>query len=536
MPQVPRVSGPSVAEQSLQGGMIRATVDPVADRQGGALAQVMFEAGTAMQERQDADQLMRAETEIKTRYLEWESEAKQRRGQQAWGVAKEAAGWWDDSVSKVAQGLDNPLQQRLFAKTANQLRMQSVGAFSAHEAAQRRQSLDDSAQASIVGSINLAAANPQNLELLNSTKADIVKRNQLRAKVNGWDEAITTAKESEYLTNFHKQVMQTLVDRDPAAAEAYFAANQGEIAGSEREAVGKVIKLGVGLRKVQSFADEVVAGGMDEAAALSEARKRFEGDEEKNVVAELKVRFAERTAARERMQRDAADEAYGIYARAGRVSAIPPSVLSKLDGRTLLALRQTAQNDAEGKAVKTDMTAYYALSRLADSDPDAFIKRDLRLDFPALSRADQKHFIDLQAKVKNPEEQIKESTFNRQLTVTFRTLGWGDNQGDLVKKGAFEKAVRDAVRAEESSQKRPLKEAERQSIMDRLLIEGDTNGWLPGGKRRLFEVAGTPDAAKFAAQVPDADRAKIEAALKRAGQKVTDEAVRALYLQKNGLQ
>lgn len=240
MPRVPTVDGPTVREQPLQGGLQRSSVSPamLQNPQLGDAGRALLEVGAQLQERQDADELMRAETEIKGKYLEWEGEAKQRKGQQAWGVAKEAGEFWDKESAKVEGALSSPRAKALFQREVQKNRALSVGAFSGHEAGQRRASLDESAQASIVSSINLAAANPTNTELLASTKGDILKRNAMRAQVNGWSPEMAEAKQAEYLTNLHKQVIQGLVRSDPAAAEAYFNANKAEIEGSQHAEVG----------------------------------------------------------------------------------------------------------------------------------------------------------------------------------------------------------------------------------------------------------------------------------------------------------
>jgi hypothetical protein len=258
MPRVPVIDGPSVAASPLQGPTQRSSATPgllqsnVASDAGRALAQI----GAAIQDRSDADLVMRAETELKNQYLGWESDAKQRRGQQAWGVAKDAAKWFDDNSGKIGGDLGNERQRYLFGQTVQKLRTQALGTFSEFEADQRRQSLDQSAQASIVGSINMAAANPQNPEVLTSTKADVLKRTAMLAQLNGWSPELRDAKQGEYLTNFHKQVIQGLVRDNPGTAAAYFEANKGEIDGSLHAEVGAFAQKATATRLGETAADQ----------------------------------------------------------------------------------------------------------------------------------------------------------------------------------------------------------------------------------------------------------------------------------------
>lgn len=257
--RVPTVTGPQVEERALQDGMQRTNVTPsmLSNPQLGDMGKVLADVGAQLQEREDADVLMRAETEIKGKYLEWEGEAKQRRGQNAWGVAKEAGEWWDKESGRVLETVSSPRAKALLQREVAKMRGISVGAFSGYEAGQRRESIAESAQASIVGSINMAAANPGNPELLAATKGDILKRTQMLAKVNGWAPEMAEAKQAEHLTNFHKQVLQGLVRDNPAAAEAYFNANKGEIEGSQHAEVGAFAAKATSARVGDATADAI---------------------------------------------------------------------------------------------------------------------------------------------------------------------------------------------------------------------------------------------------------------------------------------
>jgi hypothetical protein len=297
----------------------------------------MLNAGTGLnaiavreQERENADLLFRAETALKTDYLEFENQARQRRGQDAWGLSGDAKKWWDEANKKYSEGLTNDVQRRLFEQTVAKMRIQSVDGLSAYEEGQRRQSLQESAQASIVSSINMAAAMAGALPAsefkgapvagakqdapavttdaqgnqvpgvpaqplsggakLQGMKTDILKRVQVLAKINGWSDEVRSVKEMEYLTNFHKQVIQARIDQDPDGAEAYFKANKGEINGADHDQIEKVIGIGGVKRTAQEFADQVTSSRMTEAQAISLARQKFSGDRESAVVQEIKVR------------------------------------------------------------------------------------------------------------------------------------------------------------------------------------------------------------------------------------------------------
>lgn len=271
--RVPTVAGPQVEQRALQGGFQRTIASPsmLHNPQAGEFGKAMSDVAGQLQEREDADVLMRAETELKGKYLEWEGEAKQRKGQNAWGIAKEAGDWWDKESGRVAETVSSPRAKALLQREVVKMRGMSVGAFSGYEAGQRRESLAESAQASIVGSINMAAANPNDADLQRATKGDILKRAQMLAKVNGWAPEMAEAKQAEYLTNFHKQVLQGMVRDNPVAAEAYFQTNKGEIEGTQHAELGAFAAKATSARVGDAAADAIwqVAGPKSDREPVS---------------------------------------------------------------------------------------------------------------------------------------------------------------------------------------------------------------------------------------------------------------------------
>ena len=72
---------------------------------------------------------------------------------------------------------------------------------------------------------------------------------------------------------------------------------------------------------------------------------------------------------------------------------------------------------------------------------------------------------------------------------------------------------------------------DRRGGLDRLLIEGDVNGWVPFGGKRLYEVTGTPDAARFMPDVPKEDRqAIIDSWRRKRGTTPTEAQIAETYL------
>lgn len=490
---------------------------------------------TEMQERQNADKVFRAETALKTDYLAFEDSARKRRGQDAWGVAKDASDWWDKKTSEHADTLENPRQQAIFKHQMAGLRVGSLDKMSAYEAEQRHASLVDSANATITSSINLAAANP---DAMPQARTDILNRVNVVAGINGWSAEMSTAKQAEALTNLHTQVLQNLGNENPAQAKAYYEANKAEINGSARDPIEKMLKIAGVKSTAQKAADAVLAMDMPEAEALATIRKQYDGEEEAAAVLEVKTRYEERNKMRESGQKAAADQGWDVYAKTGKISAIPATVINAMDGKDVLALRDRAEKDAEGKPIKTDFAVYYDLSRQAMDNPAAFQRVDLRRYSAVMAEADLKQLAGMQKTI-SQDAGKGVAEVGTQLSVAHNRLGWGDSDRD--KKGAFDNAVLNQLDAQRASTGKEPTYKERQDVIDRMMIDGKLNGTGFFGtnvfpdKGKVYEFSDRSDFKKFVADIPADERKKIEGALTRNNQAITDKAVADLYARKNNL-
>lgn len=549
MPRIQTYDSPQVEQRPL-GGVRQDSIASPSLFAAGATEQLragnqLVNAGTElgkialdMQNRENADMLFRAETSIRTEYLDFEKAARERRGDAAKDITKEAGEWWDKKAAEHSDGLQNDAQKRLFGQSISKLRIQSVDGMSAYESEQRRVALNEANTASITSSINLAASQvgtPTEKAAVAGAKTDILKRIAVTGQINGWSPEMREAKEAESLTNLHLQVIQNMIDREPKRAKEYFDLNKKEINGTQYNDVEKALKVGTTKEVAQEVADTVMAKGMSEAEALAHVREKYSGDEEAAAVLEIKTRFSEITGAREREQATAADKAYKIYADTGRLSAIPADTMAKLDGKVVLALRNDARLKAEGVTAKTDWDKYYRLRTLAYADPVAFAKRDLRGDFTYLGKAEREGMIDLQSKINKPDEMKEIATLDNQLADYHDKLKLGGSS-NAEKRGMFDTVVKTTLSSEQRAKGRGLTFEERQRTIDRLIVEGDINGAWLGGGRRLYEVTGTSDESKFVVAVPKDEQVKIVDYYTRTQKrKPTDAEITEAYKKKMGL-
>lgn len=211
----------------------------------------------SMQDRENADMLFRAETALKNDLVAYHTQASQRLGANAKGVTADTEKWFGEAIGKHAEGLTGETQRRLFAQEAQKLRLSTIDSVAKHEAQQSRIALEDSANASIIGSINLAAANANDWTVAEAQKTEIRKRIDVIAQVNGKGAEWRDQKVGESLTQLHTQVLQQIVKDSPVAALDYFKKYEKEIDGAKRAELGEFAKKATATSVGDSTADTV---------------------------------------------------------------------------------------------------------------------------------------------------------------------------------------------------------------------------------------------------------------------------------------
>lgn len=495
--RIPRYDEPQVTPNALPTVRQNANDYNQGAKQLGDLAQAAGQAGddlnraaTRLQDRDDADNLFRAEAAVVGEYQQdFEAKARERRGHKAIGLSKEAAAWWDKAASKYTEGLTTERQKRLFNNKLTTLRGSSVDAMSTYESGQRRASLEDSTKAGIVADINLAASNPAAVD---ASRTSIRQRVRILADLNGDEEETRKGRESEALTQLHAQVLQGLLDKNPTEAKAYFEANKAEIEGSKHAEIEGKLKSGTLRTLAQTAADEL-AGMGSEAEAIAKARKTYSGDEEQAVVEEIKTRFNERDQARQSHERNTADRAWKVYADAGyQKSAIPNSLWSELDGRTKIAIDADYGERLSGTNVKTDWNTYDKLRTMARERPAEFLREDLRQYASRLGKSERETLTDIKDKLTKGDDV---ATLEQQLAAVHRQMEWGE--GDADKRGQFDTLIHRALNEEQKAAGgKTLNFEERQKVIDRMLIEKSS---VFGG--RFYEVYGTEDQKDFVFEI-----------------------------------
>lgn len=427
----------------------------------------------------------------------------------------EYVGKLSKNLDEIEVGLGNDAQRLAFRQQANQMVEQFRGSLTSHVAKEYGDyqiSVQDGTIKTARDQMALAWGDAGVVkQSVDAIKGAVVEQGRLR----GLSPKQVEANLVEALSPGHTTVIASAIDGGKLDyAREYFKQVGAELTPQARLQITKALDAGDFEARTQDAADRIYAKHEgDTAAALAEVRATLSGKDEDAVVQRIKVLDSERVALRERVQKDASDQAWNIYAKTGRMP--PPSIQAAMDGKDLVALRRTAQADAEARAakteVKTDPNVYYALTVAAAQDPGNFKQEDLRRYFDKLSPSDRKHFIDLQARASKPDEADDISTLEQQKRQIIDQL-----KLDKDKAGLFSMEADKALRAAQATKGSKLTDVERQKVLDRLVLSGETPGKVWGTNTvRAFEAGA--QGRQFTPTFDDNQKRKATAALQRQG-------------------
>lgn len=496
--------------------------------------QVLADVATKMRERDDADSVFRAETALKDDYLKQEQDWRaNKQGRFAKGLTEQANQWWAKAVEAHAKGLDNPNQQRLFIQRAARYREAALHSVSGFESEQLERSHDESWRASKNTSISTAAsaATP---EAIAAAAADIKNSNRYQAARKGWEPEQLEAENRKDLTALHTQVLQGLVQRDPAKAKEYFTAHKSEIDGAQHAELEKLATTATATALGEKAADEVwkstgpkydtEPANQDKMEA--EIRDRFKDDEfaRKAAIAALRERVT--AFDKGRKEREAATEStvwksINQGATFAQVQRMPEYL--KLDGKTQTAMRDYIENRARERDTRRDadlakknFAAYAIYSRpdnLANMSEDQIVNL-----LPELGNTLVGHLLEKKRSLvgKTLQATMDQQDFDHVAQQAgLRPFDPSKNEEQRAQLGELKFRVESLIDAEQQKQKRPLTREEKMALMQRemdnqvVLDRFDLGTGLRDTKKSLIML--TPDEMKDAYVEVDGQRVKLAA-------------------------
>lgn len=490
----------------------------------------------------NADAVTRAEVAFRDAESAFRVELGNRKGINGAKAVEDANKWYDENARKHADSLENDTQRRAFNRLIGQRRATFMDFAHRHQAQEIDNAWVGSKQANMQASINAVAASGgddpvirQERGRIESNLADISAR-------RGWTPEQLDQERGKVLTQMHTQVLQQLVETDPRRAHAYLDKYGTEIDGDKRAELGRYVRKGTLEADARDLSLATIGKGYNGGLAVlkqaeEEAKKiANSGEREAKLDVIEKARqmhqheFAVREQQKNYNQRQASEAAYN-WMRQNPGQMPPLSMRNAMDPHAAYVMEKNGLGDK----VQTDWKFYNDLRREAMKDPGGFSQRDLSKDFDKLAPSQREQLLDLQAKAAKGGDELKDvATFGQQLTTAHDQLKFGKD--DHEKRAKFDIAAREMVMQEEKAKGKKLNYVERQAVVDRLMVEGDTNGWWPGGGRRFYEVRGTADVDRFEVKVPTNDRIQIKKALEAKGKVATDAEIQRIYKKAKGLQ
>lgn len=431
-------------------------------------------------------------------------------------------------VNTLADGLGNDAQRRMFREQAEQQLVQFQGNLTEHlarEYTDYQLGVQEGTVAVAREQMALSWSDPRAVQQARET---IQAATYERGNLLGLSAQQIEANTVEALSPAHTAVISSAVDAGNIEyAKEYLSQYREELTAPARLDVQRLVDTGDFEQRTQYAAGDIWAKHEgDIGAALSEARERYTGKDEDAIITRLKTMDSEREAIRARQQRDAADAAWRLYSETGSTASIPASVLGALDGKDLLALRNTARADAAGRPVETDSEVYYALTLAAATDPN-FVNEDLRRYYDKLSPTHRQHFADVQAGLSKPGNMSELATVTQQKSAIISALGLKDK--DV---GVFHQVADNALLAAQTEKGSNLTQDERQRVLDRLVLQGTTPGGLlgfAGGTRDTFRFNALAEGRPFTVEWTETQRRQASLALQRQGiQTPTQQQIEAV--------
>lgn len=434
-------------------------------------------------------------------------------------------------VDAIAKGLGNDQQRLRFKQQVDQIGLQFQASLNQHIAKEfntYQDSVDDGTIRTGQEQMALAWGDPAAIrQATDAVRAAVVNK----ATRYGLSGKAAEAALTEALSPGHAAVISAAVDAGNVDyARQYLKDNTAELSPQARLQMTKAVDTGAFEQRTQDAAGELwTKFNGDIKAALGAAREKFSGKDEDAIVTRLKTLDAEKQAVDNRVKAQAQDTAWDIYNRTGSLAKIPATVQAAMDPQAWAALKNTARAKAEGQTVKTDPNIYYALTLASAQDPN-FKSEDLRKYADKLSPTDFKHFVDLQGKANKPGDADQVATFVQQKDALAKTLEL--KGADL---GLFHQAADRAIFAAQTEKGRALDQAERQKVLDRLVLEGTTPGMFFNSNTRAFKAQA--EGKPFTPVWNDNQKRLATSALQRQGVKnPTPQQVEAVLRATYGMQ
>lgn len=291
--------------------------------------------------------------------------------------------------------------------------------------------------------------------------------------------------------------------------------------------------------------DGYMAGDMSQSDARARAREQYGDDPETRKEVERRIDYAYSARLQaERLDREqAAEEADQFIQGGGTVAELDQDIKSKLDSKTLDALRAVEMKMVNRHPVVTDTNAYYELVNLAGSDQSAFADVNLLQYRDRLSQGDFQQLAAAQKTARGGKDTGEYGSLkglrNMNQTVDDVARSVGLTQKDNPEEMAQfrDRMTQMLVEYQQNNGgKKPTPTEWQQMVKQEAVQVTLPTPWYQFDKeRRGFQVAPGTEVEIDIDSVPEQDKLLIIDALERRNIPVTDEAIVNTYMKGSNL-
>ena len=280
------------------------------------LAQGLNNVGQIVQKREeelDAATALNAEVATREAYMQFQTEARSRRGLAADGLTKDAEKWWYETARKATEKM-TPNQQKLYVERLRGVRLSTLDSLSQYQDGQVRAAKQEGALASIDSSIKLSLDDPSNAGLAADALRNIQVTVSKLAAENGDAPEKAQLDMLKYTSQYHSGILQGMIDSSPDKAREYMNKYGAQMLPAARGQFVKTLEVAERNVKVLGEVSTAVSTAKSETEALSMVREKFATDADgmKLAVQEVKTRYKEQEEATQMAQKQAFDRAWTI--------------------------------------------------------------------------------------------------------------------------------------------------------------------------------------------------------------------------------
>lgn len=405
-------------------------------------------ADFAAREREKADQLalLDADNRLAKLHTDLELEARQRRGKDALSATADIEAKWQEGVGVIEKELGNNDRVRFAFHNRAGNRWQSLYANVERHAAVETERYDNEVtDTALKNRVNDALTNFRDPEMVAKAAVELRAIVRDHGKRQGWAPEAIEQRTNEQLSRLHAGVISRFLHAgDDRAARAYYQKAKGQILGEHAENIDQALQEGSTLGEAQRQADAIIkTKGITRTEAYERARAIDDPKVRRATEQQLDTEYA-RQDRLEREQHDQFLKTAAEYADGGQQA--PATILSRLSVAERRSLESYRRSVVRGEPIETDWAAYYQLKQQAGNPRTRaeFMRLNLLTYRDRLANSEFEELVKLQTNVSRTGDQATRG-FMTDLQIVNTTI---DQAGLFPKAGKVGGQKDDAARAE----------------------------------------------------------------------------------------